>query len=343
MTTLEDVAKRANVSTMTVSRILNNPQSVKPATRERVQKIIEEMNYRPNLLAKSLARGSSRTIGVIYSSIYIQAYLDMIMGINEVAYANDYCIMSTNVDNYQNAVKSFEMLIANQIDGVIVLPMEMSMSTREDFNASIAEMGDFYHYLEKVMKDLKLPALTVSQRCEGMANISFDFVRLAEITMDYLLGIGKRSIAMISSVVQDGLWLEKERVYERRMREMGLEQFIRIERRPATVQGGHAAMDSLCRSGALPDAVYCANDYFAIGAIQSAWSNGLRVPDEISVIGNDDVQFSEMTFPKLTTASLNSRLAGKRAMEMILRRIRGEQVEDTVMEHFMVIRDSVRA
>ena len=65
MTTLEDVAKRANVSTMTVSRILNNPQSVKPATRERVQKIIEEMNYRPNLLAQRLARGSSRTIGVI--------------------------------------------------------------------------------------------------------------------------------------------------------------------------------------------------------------------------------------------------------------------------------------
>ena len=340
MTTLEDVAKKAKVSTMTVSRILNNPASVKPATRERVEKIIKEMNYRPNMLAKSLVRGSSRTIGVIYSSIYNQAYLDMITGINEVSYRNDYCIMSTNVDNYTDAVKSFEMLIGNQIDGIIILPMEMAMSTRKDFSASIAEMGDFYHYLEKVMKDIKLPALTISQKCEGMNNISFDFVKQAEITMDYLMEQGKQNIAMISSPFQDGLWLEKEKVYRRKMEEADLGNFIRIERQNATVQGGHLAMDRIC-SGPLPDAVYCANDILAVGALQSAWSNGCRVPDDLSVIGNDDIPLSEMTYPRLTTVSLNSNLAGQTAIQMLLKRIGGEEIEDVVMTHYMVIRESV--
>ena len=123
---------------MTVSRVINSPEKVKPATREKVTKVIKDMNYLPNLIAKSLVSGSAKTIGVLYSNIYNQAYLDMIMGIDEIAYSNNYTIMSSNVDDYESAVRGLEMFLSNHVQGIIVLPMEMRMSTREDFRLGIA-------------------------------------------------------------------------------------------------------------------------------------------------------------------------------------------------------------
>lgn len=341
MTTLDDVAKKAKVSSMTVSRILNNSQSVKPETKARVEKVIAELNYRPNMIAKSLVRGSSNTIGVLYSNVYNQAYLDMIMGIDEVAYQNDFTIMSTNVDNYNSAVKAFEMLMSNQIQGLIVMPMEMSMSTREDFYVSIDEMARFYHYLMKELSFAQIPAITISQKCDDISNISFDFPRLAEIALNYLLSIGKKDITMINSNIQDGLWQEKEEVYKKIMTDNNLTEYLRIVREPATVQGGHIAMQHIAESKNIPQAVFCANDYIAIGAIQSAWSNGLKVPSDISIMGNDDIKFCEMTFPKITTVALNSFKAGQTAMNQLIKKIAGENIEDTIIEPTLVVRKSV--
>jgi LacI family transcriptional regulator len=342
MIRIEDVAKKANVSTMTVSRVINSPEKVKPATREKVTKVIKEMNYRPNLIAKSLVSGSAKTIGVLYSNIYNQAYLDMIMGIDEIAYSNNYTIMSSNVDDYESAVRGLEMFLSNHVQGIIVLPMEMRMSTREDFRLGIAEMGRFYRYLESAIEKTGTPTVTVSMKCGNIPNISFDFPRLAEIAVNYLIDKGKKNIALITSIIQEGLWEEKEKVYTEIMRSNGLEKYIKIIREPATVQGGHIAMARLCGGSDVPEAVMCANDYIAIGAVQSAWSNGFKVPDDISIIGNDDISLCEMTFPKLTTVSLNSCKAGQTAINSLISVINNEKVNDNVVEHFIVERSSVK-
>lgn len=101
-------------------------------------------------------------------------------------------------------------------------------------------------------------------------------------------------------------------------------------------------MANLCKSSNMPQAVMCANDYIAIGAIQSAWSNGYKVPDDISIIGSDDISLCEMTFPKLTTVSLNSYKAGQTAINSLVSIFNNEKVNDSVVEHFIVERSSVK-
>ena len=341
MVTLQDVAKKAGVSVMTVSRIINNPEKVKESTRIKVQKVIEELNYHPNLLAKSLVKGNTKTIGVLYSNIYNQAYLDIITGIDEYAYQKGYSILSTNVDTFEHAVKALDMIIGNRIDGLIVLPMEMSMSEREDFNVSIEEMIKFYRYLEQTIKRYNLKCITLSEKISGAKNISFNYKKIAAISMDYLLE-RFTNIAMISNVILDGLWKDKEEVYLSKMQEKGLEDNVYIVREQNTVQGGYTAMTKIIESGKLPQAIYCANDYFAIGAIQSALAHELKIPEDLSIMGNDDVQFSKMTFPQITTVSLNAKEAGRNAVKMLLKLLLDKDSEDRIMKHSIVVRGSVR-
>lgn len=340
MVTLQDVAKKANVSVMTVSRIINNPEKVKESTRQKVQKIIEELGYHPNFLAKSLVEGNTKTLGVLYSNIYNQAYLDIITGIDEYAYSKGYSILSTNVDNFDHAVKALDMIIGNRIEGLIVLPMEMSMSTREDFDVSIDEMEKFYRYLEKTLDKCNIKCVTISEKIKGAINISFDYVKTASIAMDYLLERFS-DITMISSIILDGLWQEKEQVYISKMTEKGLADKIRIVRDVNIVQGGYNAMTAIIESGKLPQAVFCANDYYAIGAVQSALTHKIKIPEDVSIIGNDDIQFSKMTFPQITTVSLNAKEAGKRSVRTLLKLISGKECDDKVMKHFLVERGSV--
>lgn len=340
MVTLHDVAKKANVSVMTVSRIINYPEKVKDSTRVRVQRIMDELNYRPNFLAKSLAEGKTKTIGVLYSNIYNQAYLDIITGIDAYAYSKGYSIFSTNVDTFNHAVKALDMIIGNRIDGLIVLPMEMGMSQREDYDAFTDEISKFYRYLERTIENCGIKCVTISEKIDGAKNVSFDFKKIATISMDYLLE-RFTDIAMISNVIIDGLWKEKEDVYISKMQEKGLQDNIFVEREQNTVQGGYNAMTRIIEKGKIPQVVYCANDYFAIGAIQSALAHKLRIPEDISIMGNDDVQFSTMTFPQITTVSLNAKEAGKKAVKMLLKLISDKECEDRIMNHSIVERGSV--
>ncbi|GHV01281.1 LacI family transcriptional regulator [Clostridia bacterium] len=344
--TLEDVAKQAKVSTMTVSRVINNSPNVKRATVERVRKIIEELNYRPNQIAKSLVQGSSKTVGVLYSNIYNQIYLDIITGIDSVAYKHDYILMNANVDRYNTAVKTFNMFVGNRIDGLIVLPMEMSMSDTDDYIKARTEMENFYVYLDEAARGLDIPIVTVHQRIEHAYNIAFDFGKLADLAMRHLVGKGFKNIAMLSSYMLDGLWKDKEDIYRRIMQENGLERYIRIERENITPEGGFRAMNKLLRSGEpLCEAVFCSNDYIAVGAVQALNNAGIKIPEQISVIGNDNANSCEMTFPKLTSVSLNPYIAGQTAMETLLRLIgKREPPPEKVIPiaHTLVERGSIR-
>ena len=149
---------------------------------EDLQKIIEELGYHPNFLAKSLVKGNTKTIGVLYSNIYNQAYLDMITGIDEYAYNKGYSILSTNVDTFDHGIKALDMIIGNRLEGLIVLPIEMSMSVREDFDVSIDEIARFYRYLERTIEKFNLKCITLSEKIKGSKNVSFDYRKIAAIS-----------------------------------------------------------------------------------------------------------------------------------------------------------------
>ena len=343
--TIEDIAKMAGVSAMTVSRMFNEPSKVKKATRDKIENIVKRVNYRPNLIAKSLVNGNTKTIGVLYSNIRNPIYLDVIRGIDNIAYANDYIIMNANVENYDVSVRTLDKFISSRVDGLIVLPMDMAMGFSDDYQKAKREMEDFYRHLNETLSGIDIPAITLYQRVENAYNVTFDFANLAEIAVRYLIGKGFRRISMINSYTRDGLWKEKEDVYIRLMRESGLEKYVSIAYCHINAEGGLAAMNELLsKKEPLCEAVFCANDLIAIGAVHALGNAGIKIPEQVSVIGNDNAMFCEMTFPKLTSVNLNPYSAGQQAMNMMLGLMNGVRPAERVtrVEHVLVERGSVK-
>lgn len=344
MVTIEDVAKRAGVSTMTASRVVNNSSLVKKSTAQRVLRAIEELGYIQNKLAKSLVSGESKTIGIVSSNYYNQAYTDIIAAITDIAYANGYAVITSNVNDYQSAVRGVDALLGHQVDGIILLPLEMRMTQVSDYRISMIQIQKFAQYFKQVVTDANIPALTVSQKIEGIVDIRFDFKDLAQKALDYLFEKGYTDIAMLNSNIYDGFWREKEELYKSLMQSRGLEEFIRIEKDVAEVEGGYRAMKRLLKKH-IPKAVFCANDYIAIGALQVLNRFKLKVPEDIAVIGNDNVFFSEMTYPKLTTVALNAGDAGNKAISIMLKMLAEKQPQsafcDEIIATEVVVRESV--
>lgn len=342
MVTIEDVAKAASVSTMTVSRVINNSPLVKEETAQKVKRVIEELGYRPNRLASSLVSGKSKTIGVIYSNMYNQVYTDVINGIEEIAYDNDYVVISINVDSLYMAKKTLNMLIGSQIDGCILLPLEMNMSKSKEYDSAVNEIREFCDYFRETVTSYNIPVTTVFQKIGGIVNVNFDYVNQARMAMDYLLGKGFENIAMLNSNIYEGFWRDKENVYREAMKRAGLEDHICVERDVCIVEGGYEAMKRLLKQR-VPEAVYCSNDYFAIGAIQAINEAGIKIPNDISVMGNDNIYFCEMVFPKLTTVSLNPNKVGKKAMEILLKLLsKGNINKDIIVPPTLVERNSIK-
>ncbi len=305
MITIDDVAKRAGVSTMTVSRVINNSDRVKGATKEKVLSAIDELGYIPNMIAKTLAGGKSKTIGILFSNYYNQAYLDIIVAIEEEAYRKGYTVINANVNDYESAVNALDLFVGKRVEGIIVLPLEMKMTYLVDYHDAMTDIEKFKEYFKKEINVSNLPVVTVSEKIEGVTDISFDYVASAKISMKYLISCGYRDIAMINNAINDGLWKDKGDIYCEAMREIGAEENILIEYGQNTVEGGYAAAQKLLRHRH-PQAIYCANDYMAIGVMQALNSKGISVPKDIAVMGNDDIAFAKMTAPKMTTVAINT-------------------------------------
>ena len=152
MVTIEDVAKLAGVSTMTVSRVVNKSESVKPTTREKVLKVIEETGYKPNMNAMSLVSGKSKMIGILSSNYYNQAYLDIVVAIEEYAYGEGFTVINANVNDYVTACNALDLFLGKQVEGIIVLPLEMKMTKVEDYRDSLKELAKFSEYFKQTVK-----------------------------------------------------------------------------------------------------------------------------------------------------------------------------------------------
>ncbi len=340
MVTIEDIARLAGTSPMTVSRAINTPEKLKPSTLEKINKIIEETGYRPNMFARSLVRGKSKTIGVLTSNLYNQVYADILSAIEKIAYKNGFVVINANVDNYSNAQQALDMLICNQVDGIILLPLEMNMLHMNDYRVALHETDKFLKHFKSVCDRYNLTVVTISQKIEGFPDIAFDFEKECEISINYLIEKGYTDIAMLNSNYPEGLWKAKEDKYRCIMEERGLAKHILVCNGHADITGGRKAMEELL-SKHRPRAVYCANDNMAGGAIQAIGRAGLRIPEDIAVMGNDDFYICEYLYPRLTTVSLGATQAGTVAVERLLGIFEGQTYGDTSVTPFLCERESV--
>ncbi len=328
-TTIRDVAYKARVSVATVSRVLNSPSCVRQETRKRVLRAISGCHYVYNALAGGLSARKTTTLGVIVPSITNPVFATVIRGIQDYAKENGYSILLGNTDyDEKNEIHLIRVFQEKRADGVI-----LNGPWR---NAPIMPM----------LKKTELPFVVTWQtlRDKDVNFVAFDNFRGAYRIVEYLIGLGHRRIGMIA-----GKFSVSERA---RMRWKGYRKCLAqheipydrqlVREKAYAFSDGKDAMERLFQLPDPPTAVFCGNDILAIGAIACAREKGLRVPQDVSVVGFDDMEISAYYDPPLTTVAVPAYEMGRLAVEILIENIRGEKKSPRqyILETKLMIRGS---
>jgi LacI family repressor for deo operon, udp, cdd, tsx, nupC, and nupG len=330
MTTIQDVAKTAGVSVATVSRVLNNSSHVSEKTRENVMKAMKALDYRPNLLGRNLRRTETRMILVLLPSISNPFYSRVVKGVEAVARENGYNIMLCNTDSERERELVYIQMLQNRLaDGVIFMAPEMS--SRE-----LSEIGGSY------------PVVQCCEYKEGalVSQVSIDNFSAAYTAIMQLIKLGHKRIGLITCKNLFVSTIQRRAAYKKAIKDAGLvfdDNLIKYGNY-SFKSGVRAAKHFLLMPGERPTAVFAISDIMAIGAIMGFKEKGIVVPDDISIIGFDDINYAAMYNPTLTTISQPQYELGCEAMRLLLMQIRGEikHPVNVVLDHKLVIRDSIR-
>jgi DNA-binding LacI/PurR family transcriptional regulator len=284
------VAKRARVSTATVSRTINGSDKVSPETAARVMRAVEDLNFYPDTNARALGTGRSRIYGLIISDITNPFFPELVKAFEDIAveHGQEVMIANTNYDPVRMESCVTRML-QRKVDGVAIMTSEMDERLVDVFSR----------------RHVPLVFMDAGQPGPGVSSIRIDYHAGVTQAMDHLIELGHQRIAFISGPLQ----LASARTRFHAFKE-GLER-SHLKGKPEMIQegnhrvdGGHEAMQRILNSGARPTAILTSNDLTAIGAMGAIYEHGLRVPEDISVIGYDDILLSAFTRPALTTLRL---------------------------------------
>jgi LacI family transcriptional regulator len=326
---LEEIARAAGVSPSTVSRILNGTARVSSAKRQAVEQAIAQFNYRPNVLARSLASGKTNTIGVLTQTIASPFYAEWLRGIEdalaEPGFTPVFVSSRWNVEEERSRIEQF---IARRVDGIIILHGQLDESSLVEFSRQTPIV-----VLGRALDDG--PAL---------AGFPIDNVQGALDATRHLIAQGHRKIAFIAGPTSHTDALERLVGYRMALDEAGIAfDAIRVEQGDFLEEGGVAAMERLFERRVGFTAVFCANDQTAYGARLVLHRRGLRVPEDVSIVGFDDVPTSQYATPPLTTVRQPIYEIGRQASEAIVRLIRKEPVTLSAVPLSLVVRETTCA
>lgn len=323
---LEEVAKRARVSTATVSRVLNNSNVVKTTTRARVMKAIEELRYHPNLHARSLAGGKSRTIGVILSNMENPFFFDIYKTIEADAHARGYEVVVANT-NYQSEqlVNSIRLMIGRRVAGLAAVVSEMEPALIEELHAS---------RIPVVFYDVGTPKRNIT-------NIRVNYRRGMDKVIDYLHSVGHRRLGFIGHHALLGPINERLKSVLDAAARYSPPLEVRTAADADSLEGGRVAARALLNTGFKPTALVCVNDITAAGALRELRERGIRVPQEVSVTGFDNVKLSEFCYPALTTVHIpRDRIGHIICDKLVPQPGRSAADQDISIDPELVLRDS---
>lgn len=328
---LTDVAKAAGVSIATASRILTGSDyPVADKTRQKVLRASAELGYRPNLIARSLRREQTLTIGIIVENFLSPFIPPIIRGIQERLRQHDYfsIVLDSNWDPVIEA-DAIERLRMRQIDGIIFV--ESYLRSSEEVAALIDKPHLFVHRLFNSL---------------GTNSIAPDDKTGARIAVRHLLALGHRRIAFINGLAGWDATFNRRAGYEEELTAWDIAPDpALIYQGDWQVESGYLAAQEFLRVAERPTAVFAANDLMALGVIYAAQEAGLRIPEDLAIVGYDDRDFAGFVRPALTTVQMPCERMGHVAAESLLRLIRGEcdVVEPTLVQGGLVIRQSCGA
>jgi DNA-binding LacI/PurR family transcriptional regulator len=287
---IRDVAKHARVSIATVSRTINRVPTVDKDLAKRVWKAIEELNYFPNTQARALVSGRSRLFGLLISEITNPFFPELIQGFEDFAIENNYEILigSTNYDPERMEI-CIRRMIERNVEGVAVMTFGIEEPLLD----------------ELVSRNIPMVFVDAAPPNENVSTLAVDYHRGIREGVQHLAALGHRKMGFISGPMhQRSAHLRKDAFLES-VAEIGVQPAGEwLVEGDHTLEGGMQAMEQILKRKELPTAVMCSNDMTAIGALRVLAKAGLRVPDDISVIGFDDIHLAEFVNPPLTTVRM---------------------------------------
>lgn len=329
--TIKDVAKKANVSTATVSRILNGLPGYSDETRQKVQKVIEELGYQPNAIARGLVNKRTKTLGVLLPNVSSMFASEILNGIEDTAHESDYSVIVCNTDsNGVRTLKYLQVLNEKRVDGIIFTSEELK--------------EDYY----KAMKEMNVPIVLVSTASDlyPLPYVKVDDMRAAYSATEYLIKNGHKKIAMISGRREDPIaGVPRVNGFKQALEDYG----IPFEQNRITYgidfgfKTGIMCMEELLKNAPDSTAIFAASDEIAIGAISVANKYNVKIPDQLSIIGYDNLKIAEMSVPPLTTVGQPLYEIGQTSANLLINMIDNNgPIKSKTISHKIIERKTVK-
>ena len=300
---IREIARRAKVSTATVSRTINRVPTVDPALAKRVLKIIEDMGYYPNSQARALVSGKSRIFGLIVSEITNPFFPEIVQAFEDIAVENHYEILLTStVHDPKRMELAVRRMIERRVDGVAILTFGMEDSLIADLR----------------FRKVPLVFVDVGPQAAGITNIRVNYQEGIREAVRHLAKLGHKRIAFVAGPTHLKSAMARRAAFETSMQEMGLpvvqELIVSGDHK---VEGGVSAFAKLASLPKRPTAILCSNDMTAVGVMREAYERGISIPRDLSLIGFDDIRLSEFTTPPLTTVRMSQKLLAEYAFQAL--------------------------
>jgi DNA-binding LacI/PurR family transcriptional regulator len=325
--TLEEVARRAGVSPSTVSRVLNHTGRVSESTRARVLKMAKALKYRPDIHAQTLAGGSSTTLGVIVSNLQNPFFLDIFRVIEADALQAGYAVVVANTDyRPQQLAAAAHWMLGRRLAGLALVVSEKEPTVIDELAGETIPVA-FY--------DVGSPGPNVT-------NVRTDYYRGMQRVVEYLHALGHRRMAFVDHHADLQPLEDRKRSFFKAIARFSDGMASAEAHGSDSPAGGYQATQDLLDSGFEPSAIICVNDFMALGVLRALREHGLAVPEDVSVVGYDNIGLSEYAAPPLTTVNVSRDQIGH-AVSAALLPSQGAprgRVREVIIQPELIVRDS---
>lgn len=327
---IRDIARRAKVSTATVSRTINRHPSVQPQLAKRVLKIVEELGYFPNTQARALVSGRSRIFGLIVSEITNPFFPEIVHVFEETAIQHKYEILVTStVHDTERMKTSVRRMLEHRVEGVAVMTFGMEESLLDDLK----------------LRNVPLVFVDVGPARPRVSSIRIDYLHGIRQAVQHLAALRHERIAFIAGPLTLKSAKARKEAFVQSMREIGLEAASQmIVEGDHSLEGGQAAFAELLELRERPTAILCSNDMTAIGVMRKSYEGKITIPRELSVIGFDNIRLSQYVLPPLTTIEMSQAELGRLAFQALLSDVQRETPNPKGSEYLLktsfVLRES---
>lgn len=332
--TIQDIAKALNITASTVSRALNDHPKIKKATKELVWAKAKELHYQPNTIASSLRRGKANTIGMIVPRVNRHFFSNIITGVESVLNPAGYnLIICQSEEKYEKEIENINTLIASRVDGILI---SISLETKNYDHINRAINNN----ISVVMYDRICDELDVCKVENDDTSGSYDLTK-------HLLEEGYRKMMWIGGSRSFNTYHNRFAGYQKALAEHGLDaEKMPIFEGSISLEAAYEFMNEFLKKDTLPEVIFSASDYMAMGAIMAIQEHGLRIPEDIAISGYSNEPFAALINPKLTTVEQFSKEMGKATARLLLDEIESDSEEvvprKTILRPKLIIRESTK-